>query len=141
MTEHEAASLFYQLAEISNNQLLGYISLLSAFLVMSYFAATKISRALMIIVVTLFSFVCLLLITQMNLLRGDMETLYVYILDLKGSGLSGLSWFGESSPFFVANIDTIMNLVTLGGFIGCLGFFFYTRNRRDVQTALNNQIN
>lgn len=95
----------------------------------------------MIIVVTLFSLVCLLLITQMNLLRSDMETLYTYIIDLKGSGRSGLSWFGENSPLFVANIDTIINLVTLGGFIGCLGFFFYTRNRKDAQKAHNRQVN
>ena len=127
MTAYEAVSLFYEMANTSSNLLFGFIGLLSAFLIMSYFAAEKLSKALMAIVLVLFSLSSLLLIMQIQLVRNDMESLYSQILGFQSAGLEGLDWFALNSPSLVVLISGALNLVTIGGYLGCIAFFFYKR--------------
>jgi hypothetical protein len=127
MTEYEAVSLFFQISSESNQSVFGYVSILSAFLVMSYFAATKISKWLSCIILLLFSFVCFLIIIQINLARNDMANLYSYIFELKGGGALSLIWFGNNPQWAVGAITTLITGITLGGYIGCVAFFFYKR--------------
>jgi len=131
MTEYEAVSLFYEMINTSNNHLFGYISILSAFLVMSWFAADKLSNVQMVIVLALFSLACVLLIMQINLTRTDMTSLYAHIIELQSGGASSLSWFVQNPPWFVNNIPIVLNLVTIGGYFSCLGFFFYKKGHKE----------
>ena len=129
MTEYEAVSLFSEFVGNLLQVLFGYISILSAFLVMSYFAASKLNKVLMVIVLTLFSLTSLMFIVQFNYIKTDMENIFSYILELQANGSGGLSWFGEN-PLWTVRFSTIVqNLVTIGGYFGCLGFFFYQRSR------------
>ncbi len=61
------------------------VSVLTAFLVMSHFAAGKLSTWYMLLVLSLFSLACLTLIVQFNFQRNDMENLYSYILELQAT--------------------------------------------------------
>ena len=130
MTEYEAVSLFYEMINTSNSHLMGYISVLSAFLVMSWFAADKLSKVLMVIVLALFSLVSILLIMQINLTRTDMSSLYAYIIELRGTGTNGLEWFLENPPWFVDSIPIVLNMVTIGGYISSIGFFLYKKGNK-----------
>ncbi len=131
MTGHEAISLFYEIANMSNTQLISYVSIVSAFLIMSFFAADKLSNILISIVLSLFSLTCVLLMIQINLTRNDMSSLHAYILELQESGVTGLQWFGENPALFVDNVPHILNIITIGGFLGSIAFFFY-RKRREI---------
>ncbi len=127
MTAYEAVSLFYELANTSTNLLFGFIGLLSAFLIMSFFSAGELSKILMAIVLALFSACSFLLIMQIQLVRNDMESLYNQILEFQSTGLESLEWFAMNSPSLVALISVALNLVTIGGYLGCIAFFFYKR--------------
>ncbi len=130
MTEYEAVSLFYEMINTSSNHLMGYISVLSAFLVMSWFAADKLSKVLMVIVLALFSLVSILLIMQINLTRTDMSSLYAYIIELRSTGTNDLEWFLENPPWFVNSIPIVLNMVTIGGYISSLAFFFVQKRKQ-----------
>ena len=132
MTEYEATSIFYILLNTSFTLMLGYVSILSAFLVMSYFAAAKLSPILQLIVIVLFTLVCLMIITQINLIRNDITEIYLYLFELKGAGATGLQWFG-SNPFWVVNLLTVLvNLVTFGGYAGSIAFFLFQKSSREA---------
>jgi hypothetical protein len=128
MTGYEAVSLFFEIANTATTLLVSYISVLSAFLIMSFFAADKLSNILITIVLSLFSLTCVLLIIQINLTRNDMSSLYGYILELRNTGVNGLQWFGVNPSMFVDNVPFILNIITIGGYLGCIVFFFYKKN-------------
>ena len=111
----------------SNQLLFGYISVVSAFLVMSYFSAAKLSGLLAGIVLALFSAVAILLVFQIYLLNVDIDNLYAFIYSQKASGAYDLSWFGQN-PAWAARVQTALQVLsTFGGYIGCMVFFFYQR--------------
>ncbi len=128
MTAAEATSLFYELVGILDSILFGYISILSAFLFMSYFAAAKLNGWLMAIVLVLFSLTCLMFIMQFNFIKTDMENLFRYVFELKTSGDATLTWFGHNPAWTVRSQTIIQNLVTIGGYLGCIVFFFYQKS-------------
>ncbi|MFT7175484.1 MAG: hypothetical protein ACJAUG_001485 [Halioglobus sp.] len=128
MTEAEAVMTFREFVGESNQLLFGYISFVSAFLVMSYFAAAKLHNFLAVIILAIFSAVALLLIFQVYLLNTDIDNLYAYIYSQKASGAYELSWFGQN-PAWSARVLTVLQVLsTLGGYIGCMVFFFYQKS-------------
>ena len=128
MTEAEAVMTFREFVGESNQLLFGYISVVSAFLVMSYFAAEKLHNLLAVIILAIFSAVALLLIFQVYLLNIDIDNLYAYIYTQKTSGVYELSWFGQN-PAWSARVLTVLQVLsTLGGYIGCMVFFFYQKS-------------
>ncbi|NKC00294.1 MAG: hypothetical protein GKR90_17660 [Pseudomonadales bacterium] len=129
MIGYEAVSGFNDLVANLNNLLFGYISILSAFLIMSYFAAGKLSNGLALIVIVLFSLACLMLIIQFNFMKTDMEHLFRHIIDLKAAGDPTVSWFGHNPGWAVGVLTIIQNLVTIGGYVGCLLFFFSNKKK------------
>ena len=86
MHEYEAVSVFLEYVNTSIELMLAYVSILSAFLVMSYFAAHKLRSWLAAIVLVLFTLVCLLFILQINLVRNDMGQMYQFLQSQKESG-------------------------------------------------------
>ena len=130
MTEYEAISLFNDFFGNLIQILFGYVSVLSAFLVMTFFASHKISKFLVALVLFLFTFVCLMLILQFNFVKIDIRNLYLHILELQAQSGSSSNWFG-TVPTWAISIQTwAQNIVTIGGYFGCILFFFYKRNRQ-----------
>ena len=127
MTGYEAISLFYEIANTATTLLVTYISVLSAFLIMSFFAADRLSNVLIGLVLSLFTLTCVLLTIQINLTRNDMASLHAYIMELRSTGLNELQWFGQNPSLFVDNVPLTLNIVTIGGYLGCMVFFFYKK--------------
>jgi hypothetical protein len=130
MTEAEAVMTFREFVGESNQLLFGYISVVSAFLVMSYFAAPRLNNFLSSIVLTLFSVVAFLFIFQIYLFNNDIDQLYAFIYSQKDSGVYELSWFGQNPAWSARLLSLLHVLSTLGGYIGCMAFFFYQKRHR-----------
>ena len=127
MSEAELYSAFHGALGAANTTLFGYVSLMSGFLVMSYLGAHRLPAFLASIVVALFSLVSGLLIFQIFLNRNDAQAIASYMFEEKQSGNLDLSWFG-SNPFWATTINQYLMLaVAVGGFLGCIAFFFYQR--------------
>lgn len=127
MAGYEAYSLFADMVANLNTILFGYISVLSAFLLMSYFAADRLNTLLMVIVLVLFTSTCFTFIFQVNLIKAEMASLYSHMLQLKDEGDSSLQWLGENSPQAVGVLTVFHNLITVGGYLGSMTFFFWRR--------------
>jgi hypothetical protein len=129
MPGYEAFSLFNEMVGNLNTILFGYISILSAFLVMAYFSANRLSTLLMVIVLILFTATCFTFIIQVNLIKFQMASLYVYMIDLKNAGDLSLEWFGNNPPQSVNFLTIFHNIITVGGYLGSVTFFIYQRSQ------------
>jgi hypothetical protein len=127
MTEYEGVALFIEFVNISIQIVLAYVSVLSAFLVMSYFAAGKLHPWLIIIVIVLFTLVCLLLLAQLTFVRNDMGQLYQYLVAQSSDGTIDVPWLGTNPAWGIKVLTILHVLVTIGGYIGCIAFFVYQR--------------
>lgn len=94
---------------------------------MSYAAAHKLNKLLAVLVVTLFSLVCVMLIIQINFLRNDLTGLYVYLVELKGTNPESLVWFGTNPAWMPIVLTWVNNTVSLGGFAASISYFLYQR--------------
>lgn len=128
MTIVDGATLFGGYLDIANQLVFGYVSILSAFLIMSYFAANKLSKWLAALVLILFTTVCAILVMQLNFTRTDMGNLYAYLLTLEGADTE---WFGNNPGWAPGILTTLLNFVTFGGYTGCIAFFFYQRAQKN----------
>ena len=126
MTLTDGATLFGGYLDLANQLVFGYVSILSAFLIMSYFAAHKLNKWLMMLVLVLFTIVCAILIMQLNLTRTDMASLYAYLLTLEGADTE---WFGNNPGWAPGVLTVLLNFVTFGGYAGSIAFFFYQRSQ------------
>ncbi len=127
MSEAELFTAFHAALGAAHSVLFGYISLMSGFLIMSYFAADKLSTVLAAIVITLFSAASCLMTFRIYLNRNDARAIASYMFEQKQSGSLELSWFGSNPPWTVGASSFLEVAVVLGGFLGCLVFFFYQR--------------
>ena len=127
MSEAELYSALHDALGAANTIVFGYVSLMSGFLIMSYLAAHRLPAFLATIVIALFSVVSGLLIFQIFLNRNDAQEIVSYMYEQKFSGNLDLSWWG-SNPAWAATINQYLVVgVTVGGFLGCIAFFFYRR--------------
>ncbi len=126
MSEAELYSAFHAALGGANAILFGYISLMSGFLIMSYLAADKLPAVLASIVLALFSLVSGGLVFRMTLVRNNMEALLAYVVEQKALENLDLPWFplNPSVGIFVVYLEIA---ATVGGFVGCIVFFFYQR--------------
>jgi hypothetical protein len=130
MTEYEMMALFSDFHDTAIQIVFGYVSILSAFLIMSYFASSKLNRVHVLIVLVLFTAICFLLITQLNLTRNLMAELNTSLLDTPNSMVGK---FGTAPVVATQIITFLYNLVTFGGYIGCVVFFFYQRKQDSIK--------
>ncbi len=78
--------------------------------------------------VTLFSATAGLLIFRMVLNRNDAHAIMEHMFEQKKQGALDFAWLG-ANPEWIANVVWALELtVSIGGFFGCLLFFFYQRN-------------
>ena len=127
MTEAETMMVFSEYMVEINQLYINYISVISAFLIMSYFSAHRLSDTLMYIIILLFTVVASVLIFTLFLVNNDIDNLYAYIIEQKASGAFVLPWFGHN-PNWASRVLTVFHVLsTFGGYVGCLFFFFYQR--------------
>lgn len=129
MNEYEGVSLVLEYTNTSIQLVLAYTSILSAFLVMSYLAAHKLNMVLTCCVLILFSMICFLLIFQIYHVRNDLGHLVTYLLEKQAEGSNDLPWFGHNAAWGATVISILHYLVTIVGYLGCIGYFIYQRKR------------
>ncbi len=127
MTEAEAISTLMGFVNEVDNLYIDYIGVISAFLIMSYFAASKLNDNLMYVVISLFTLVVAVLVFTIFLLNNDLDNLYSYIIDQKQAGAYDLPWFGLNPEWSSRMLTGLQVISTIGGYTGCLFFFFYQR--------------
>ena len=132
MSEAELYSAFHAALGGANTVLFDYISLMFAFLVMSYLAAHRLPPFLASVVIALFSAVSGLFIFQVFLYRNEAGEIASYLFEQKQSGNLDLSWYGANPTWAATTNLYLMVAVTVGGFLACLAFFFYQRRSAKV---------
>ena len=135
MTEAELVAAFHSYLAAVDSEMFGYVSLLSGFLVMSYLVAVKLNAILAWIVLLLFTATCGVIVTRLSFLRTDFESLYSYILQQKNAGTIDLPWFGTNPAWGPQILGYLMFAVTVGGYLGCIAFFFFQRRNRSADDA------
>ncbi len=132
MSEAELYSAFHAALGGANSILFDYISLMFAFLIMSYLAAHRLPTFLASIVIALFSLVSGLLIFQLFLYRNDAGAIASYLFEQKASGNFDLSWYGTNPTWAATTNLYLMIAVTAGGFLTCIVFFLFQRSSANV---------
>lgn len=128
MSEAELYSAFHDALGAASSTMFGYVSLMSGFLIMSYLAANRLPAMLAALVVALFTIFSALSIFQIFLSRNDAQAIYAYMFEQKQSGNLDLVWFGSNPPWVTTVNQYLVIAVTIGGFIGCIAYFFYQRS-------------
>lgn len=127
MTEADMVVAFHSAVDLNVQILFGYVSLMSAFLVMSYLVADKLPGFLAAIVVTLFSVISALLIYRISLNRSDAEALMSKLIERRDAGAPNMDWLGTNPPWSVQLTTLVEIIATIGGFLACIAFFVYQR--------------
>lgn len=105
----------------------GYFSIVSAFLVMSYFAAHKLSAAHSAILLALFTLSSVFLVINFYALNVDLDNLYRDMLSKKEQGIYELNWFGGNPVWVPVTLTYLQTLVGLGGYACSVAFFYFKR--------------
>lgn len=134
MSEAELIESFQGYLGLIHELLFGYVGIISAFLIMSYLVAHKLSRLLSSVVLTLFTAISFSLIFRIYLQRVDTFALMAYIQEHKIAGDLDLNWWGNN-PLWVGQLNTLFDvIVTIGGYVGCIIFFLYQRKTETKYT-------
>ncbi len=131
MIEIDPIAAFHGAVGLNSDTLFGYVSLMSAFLVMSYLAAHKLPSVLAWIVLVLFSVVSALLIFRLYLNGNDAASLLSHIQDLQRAGEIDVGEFGTFPTWSAPVVVALEILTTVGGYLGCISFFIYRRRTGD----------
>jgi len=127
MSEADLIASFHGAVNLNSDIFFGYVSLMSAFLVMCYLAARKLPIVLASIVLALFSVVSALLILRLFLNGNDAAALMAHMLEQQRLGNLDLAGFGSNPRWPTRLVSSLEILSTVGGYIGCMAFFFYRR--------------
>ena len=127
MDEADLIAAFHSAVSLNSEVLFGYVSLMSAFLIVCYLVAHKLPRILASIVVILFSLVSALLILRLYLNGSDAAALLAYMQYQEQLGNLDLAGFGSNPAWSAPVVITLEILVTVGGYIGCIAFYLYRR--------------
>ena len=130
MSEAELIATFQGYLSLTTQLVFGFISVMSAFLIMSYLVAHKVPRSLAAIVLGLFTAVSALFVFRIFLARTDIRSLVAYIFEQKELGNLELPWFGNNPSWSVEMAAYVEIAAMLGGFLGCVAFFLYQRKSK-----------
>lgn len=134
MTEYEAYDLLMSISSESFQLMFGYFSIVSAFLVMSYFAAHKLSGAHSAILLVLFTLSSVFLVINFYALNVDLDNLYREMIAKKEQGTYELDWFGGNPIWVPVALTYIQTLVGLGGYACSVAFFYFKRKSSGNQS-------
>lgn len=129
MSEAEAYELLMLITSELNQLMFGYFSMVSAFLVMSYLAADKLSALHAGITVALFAVCSAYVVLNVVALNVDLDSLYAEMIARKSAGEYALAWFGRNPVWLPVSLTFVQVGIGLGGFVGSLVFFFSRRSR------------
>lgn len=127
MHEVDLVAAFHSAVGLNSDVFFGYVSLMSAFLVVCYLSAHKLPTFLASIIVTLFTIVSALLMMRLYLNGSDAAALLVHIQEQQALGNLDVGGFGSSPSWSAPVVTALEILATLGGYIGCMAFFVYRR--------------
>jgi hypothetical protein len=127
MSEYEAYELLMSLSANSFQLMFGYFSIVSAFLVMSYFVAEKLSNAHSKILLILFTLSSAFLVINFYALNVDLDNLYIEMITKKEQGIYELAWFGANPAWVPQSLTVLQTLIGLGGYLCSVAFFYFQR--------------
>lgn len=127
MTEYELVETFYTIAELSDQLILSFTTLLFAFLIASYLVSSRLDSRMVMVVIALYSFMALRYVLVYFNVSDDLVTLSMTINNLRLDPKSSLDWFeiGGGMSYMIIGTTAAMFL----SFLGSVYFFFYTRRR------------
>ena len=129
MTEIEAYEVFAAIAGQQYELMFGYFSIVTAFLIMSYFVANKLDNFLATIAAVLYSVCCIWFAANAYGWHTDIVHIYAEMVEKKDAGQFELEWFGHN-PDWLPNINTYMQFfVIVGGWLISLTYFIFRRTR------------
>ena len=131
MNESDLISAFHGAITINSDVFFGYVGLMSGFLVVSYLVADKLPKLLAFIVISLFTFVSLLMIFRLYLNGDAAAALLEYMKTNEALGNLDLRVFGNNPSWAGIVVPGLEILSTAGGYIGCVVFFFYRRKTQE----------
>lgn len=131
MSEGEVIEAFRDYALMVDSLLFGYVGVLTAFLVMSYFTAHKLTKFLSVIVLGLYTLTCGMLITRLTFVRNDLQALHAFILEQQATNELYAPWFGTNPSWGPVLVTWLIWAVTAGGFFASVGFFLVRRRQTE----------
>lgn len=133
MTAYEAIDLLQQYISETNQLQFGYFSILSAFLVMSYLISHKLNYVLITIILVLFTAFVLNFVFQIYALNLELDNLVAYISEQKNIGNYDIPWSSSEGSVTPIMLTIIQTTSTLGGYLGCIAFFFFQRHQKQKE--------
>ena len=127
MTEYELVDTFYTIAELSDQLIVSFVTLLFAFLVASYLVSSRLDNRMATVVIALYSFMALRYVLVYYNVSDDLVTLADTINHLRQSSGSNLGWFEIGGG--MSNMIVGTTLAMFLSFLASIYFFFYTRRR------------
>ena len=124
MNESEAFELVMLMASELSHLMFGYFSIVSAFLIMSFLVADRLSRLQSVIILILYTIFSVYVTLNIYALNIDLDSLYAEMLSKKESGEYGLDWFGSNPIWIPRSLTLIQISICLGGYFGTVVFFF-----------------
>jgi hypothetical protein len=133
MTEFEMATLFNDMQTAIVAQLSLYASIMSGFLIMSFLAAHRLSRAMVMISISLFSWLWYVLLMLSYRELASFTGLMIEMRKFKDAA-KGLQWHAAAyTPSILLNIIPSSWIVfQFVFFLAAVGFFFHCRHENRV---------
>lgn len=129
MSEYELVDVFYTIAELSDQLIESFVTLLFAFLVASYLVSSRLDRRMVVVVVALYSFMAIRYVGLFYNVAGDMVTLADTINALRLEPDSSLGWLEIGAGMSIVLNGTAVAMFL--SFLASIYFFFYTRNHKN----------
>ena len=106
-----------------------YVSIVFAFLIVSYLAASQLASRLVTIVITLYTLVALWSFWGLNRTAVTLGSAIAEIQQAVAEGRSSLAWYpGVSIPeFMLTVIPLLVTAIAVIAYIGSIAFFFHQR--------------
>jgi hypothetical protein len=131
MTTYEKAELFRALVESATNSMMGYVSVLFAFLIAAYLMAPHFNRVMSGIVIGLFSTFSAVMIMSVNRSLATSSGLAGEMRKNAADGDTGFAWHPVvTEPANIAELLTpILTAILIASNVAGIVFFAYARKR------------
>ena len=137
MTDFELVSVFMGLVSTLWSIFASYVSIVFAFLVVSYLASRTLKPVIVLIVVSLYTLVAVWAIWALN---RNATTLVAVVGEMKrkvAEGNSSLDWHpaAQAPDFLLAVVPLLVTIIGLLAYFGSVFFLYYHRKYSETQAA------
>ena len=131
MTSYEMADLFRALVDSATNSMMGYVSVLFAFLVAAYLVAPQLNRVMSGIVLGVFTMFSAVMILAVNRSLASSTSLAKEMRDSVAAGDTAINWHPviHEPITFVSMIGPFLTGLLVLATVAGIVFFVYARNR------------